>query len=215
MADVAPKTAIDLTGAPSDRAVSILMRHGERPPLPPGEAGRDVALTDRGRCCAQELGRELGRRLATIRTSAIRRCQQTAEAIIEGAGVDLAIRTEALLGEPGAFVADGPVAWNTFKQLGNQGLTEHLVNSDQALPGMVPPLQAVRRLIALLTEPLEQTRGYHVFVTHDLVLAPFVGRVLGLTRVPWPGFLHGALLWREGDRVRLSYAGQDGIIAAL
>jgi hypothetical protein len=81
-------------------------------------------------------------------------------------------------------------------------------------PGFAEPGQATRRLAAHLGKHLPSIPGVHVFVTHDTVLGPFVAQGLGrvLEAEAWPGFLHGALLWREGERLVLAYREWTGVV---
>ncbi len=188
---------------PAHRPVVIFLRHAERPPLPAGANGDELALTDGGRRAAHALGAILGRRISSVTTSPVRRCRETAVAIMTGAGLALEVAVDRLLGAPGAFVADAEVAWENWQRLGNDGVIEHLARSDQLLPGMVAPAAAVGRLIDLVQRQLNEGAGLHVLVTHDAVLAPFVSRLLGPGQVVWPDYLATALLWREGGRLRL------------
>lgn len=192
---------------PRDRGVAVLIRHAERPPLSPGQAGDEVELTPVGRIAARELGAKLGGALLSVWTSPVRRCRETAELIVEGGGVTLAVGEDRLLGAPGAFVADGALAWRNWEELGNSGVIEHLVVSEEALPGMHPPSDAAHRLHAHLLAHLDEKPGFHIFATHDAVLAPYVSRVLRLRDVLWPGWLASVAVWREGASVWLAFEG--------
>ena len=100
-----------LERAPTDRAVVVLLRHSVRDHLPPGDAGYGFPITGVGRQLALELGRLLRGRLLTLHASPLVRCVQTAQAIAEGAGTDIAALQDRLLGDPGVFVLDGQRAW--------------------------------------------------------------------------------------------------------
>lgn len=202
-------TVIELRAAdldalvPPDRAVVVFLRHAERPPMPAAASGDDLPLTSEGRRAAERLGASLGSRIATITTSPVRRCRETALALVAGAGIHRDIGEERLLGAPGAFVADAEVAWRNWQELGNEGVIEHVASSDRPLAGMVDPVVAVRRLVELTRERLGGAAGIHVFVTHDAVLAPLVSRLRGSGRVIWPDYLAAALFWRDGARLSM------------
>lgn len=197
----------DLALVPGDRAVALLIRHAERPPIAAGEHGNDLALTAAGRAAAMQLGAQLGSRLRSIWTSPVRRCHETAEQLVRGAVVSVDIREDRLLGAPGAFVADPEVAWRNWERLGTRGVIEHLAASDEPLPGLHDPHAAAQRLAARLLDEIDHGGGdgFHAFVTHDSVLAPFVSRMLGFRSVLWPAWLEGAAVWREGSCMRLAY----------
>ncbi|MCA9711275.1 MAG: histidine phosphatase family protein, partial [Myxococcales bacterium] len=180
-----------------DRPVVLMVRHAERHAIAPGSVGVNVGLTEEGRDEALRLGAELGARLRSVTTSPIVRCRATAALLCEGAECRLQLVDDSLLGGPGAFVADGDVAWANWQHLGNEGVIAHLMSSDEVLPGMHPPAVASERLLGLLLAALEREIGLHVFVTHDAILAPFIARLIGrpLMREEWPGFLDGLLLW--------------------
>jgi broad specificity phosphatase PhoE len=206
--------SFDLVPLPTDRPVAILVRHAERPPLPRDLSGHDVSITDQGQRAARRFGDALGARVASITTSPVRRCRETAIAIAAGVAVNnLEPRLDRLLGDPGAFVVDGERAWENWLRLGNAAVIEHVVTSDEPLPGMAAPREAARRLLRLLHERLGEGTGIHIFVTHDIVLAPFVSRALALSHVLWPDFLAAAVLWRDDTDTRLWFDGRERTVA--
>jgi hypothetical protein len=81
-------------------------------------------------------------------------------------------------------------------------------------PGFADPAQSARKLAAHVCHHLPDTPGMHVFVTHDTVLGPFIAQAFGqvLTAKTWPGFLHGALLWKDGERQVLAYREWKGVV---
>jgi broad specificity phosphatase PhoE len=195
------------TMVPEVRSVAILLRHAERPEIPEGSPGMEIGLTEAGTAAARRIGAALGERIRTITTSPVARCRTTAMLMCEGADRQLEISDQPLLGAPGAFVADGDVAWENWRRMGNEGVIAHLMGSSEALPGMHPPELAARRLLGLLAAALDREAGLHLFVTHDAVLAPLVARTLGhpLEREQWPGFLDAMMLWREDGELVARY----------
>ena len=94
---------------PTSRPIALLIRHAEREEIPAGKFGRNCPITENGVLSSRELGeRFLRGRLDSIHVSPLPRCQQTAEAIIEGTdyqpGEGMVIEHSNLLGEPGPFV---------------------------------------------------------------------------------------------------------------
>ncbi len=139
LAGVPASLSNDLLQLPASRATAVLLRHAARDELPPDGSGREVAITRAGRVQAAALGELISGRLVTLHSSPVPRCVQTAEALLEGAGLDLPIEHDALLGDPGAYVIDGDAAWANWQRLGHEGVIEYLMTGEEALPGMASP----------------------------------------------------------------------------
>lgn len=196
-----------LAAIPAHAPVALLLRHSVRPPLPEDGAGLDLALTPRGFEMAHTLGVQLGKRLQTLRTSPVQRCQQTAEAMREGAGVSLPVEDDPMLGGLGAFLVDSSAAWKTFQERGHVAIMEHLVRDGSPLPGFAAADQAMRGLVEHMLQAAGEAGGLHVHITHDLFLAVTAARALGveLEEDDWPDMLEGAFFWRVGDRLHVRY----------
>jgi len=198
----------DLPAAVLDgRPIAWLLRHADRPSLPEGEPGDEIGLTPEGAVRARALGVSVRGHLRELRTSPVRRCRETAALIREGAGSDLPLHDDEMLGAPGVFVEDPRRAWEGWVELGNDGMIEHLMRTGERLPGLVEPATAARRLVGHLLRALEGGPGVYLFVTHDSILAPAVSRWLGrpLERALWPDFLDGAFVWNDAGRVMVRY----------
>lgn len=206
---IPPSVLAHLEHVPRDRVLVVLLRHSVRDHLPPGEAGDTLPITDVGRRLARELGELLRGRLRTLRTSPLVRCVQTAEALRNGAGVDLSISSSSdrLLGAPGVYVTDGRRAWENWERLGNEGVIRHLVSEAEALPGMARPDEAARFLVHHMLAATAEEPGVHVFVTHDSLVVTTAARLLGhpLGHDDWPWYLEGAFFWRDETGVYTSY----------
>ncbi len=202
-----------LERAPADRAVVVLLRHSVRDHLPPGDAGYVLPITDVGRQLALELGGLLRGRLRALHASPLLRCVQTAQALAEGAGAELAVVPNRLLGDPGVFVLDGRRAWANWEQLGHEGVMRHLVSETTALSGMARPDEAGRFLVQSMLGEAASRPGVHVFVTHDSLVtataARLLGRPLGLD--DWPWYLEGAFFWPAEDGVHVAYRDDEAI----
>jgi broad specificity phosphatase PhoE len=192
---------------PSGVPLALLLRHAERHPLPSHAPGNDVSLTEAGHEAARRLGSALGPRLLRLHTSPVPRCVQTAEALRRGAGVDCPMVEDRMLGDPGVFVEQPRQAWTSWLERGLHGIAEALMTGARVPAGFAEPRSAARRLATHLSEHLSEVPGVHVFVSHDILMIPFVAQALGrvLEDEAWPDFLHGALLWRDGGRWVLAY----------
>ena len=206
-----------LERAPTDRAVVLLLRHSVRDPLPSDDVGYSQAITDVGRQLAFKLGAIIKDRLGSLHASPLLRCVQTAWALADGAGVDMEVVENRLLGDPGVFVLNERRAWTNWEQLGHEGVMNHLVNETTALPGMARPDEAARLLVRSMFADAAGRFGVHVFVTHDSIVTPTAARLLGkpLDRDDWPDFLEGAFFWSVEDSVFAAYRDDEAISPRL
>lgn len=192
---------------PDDRPVALLIRHAERPPIPKGTMGLEIELTPGGLTAAKEHGARLGARIVRAHTSAVRRCVQTAHALLEGAQVALAPVPDPALGLPSTFVIEGPDAERTIRSLGFEKFMLHLLIGDEELPGLPHPAEGARRLRDHALSLLTEAPGLHLLVTHDAMIGALVARCWKdpLDATWWPEYLEAAALWRDGERILLSY----------
>ncbi len=200
---------------PTDRPVTVLCRHAERETLPAAGVGNDVPLTTQGRLDAHRLGASWQGRLGMLCTSPVRRCVQTAEALRCGAGADLPIHQDTVLGNPGVFVEDDKLAWRNWEgqgSVGNDGVIRALMRADPLLPGMAHPDRASKVLIRHMLTKARGISGLQVCVTHDVLLAATVARFMGveLPRDKWPAYLDAAWIWQEGVEIVMVFRGLKG-----
>lgn len=204
-----------LEEVPGDQPVALLLRHSVRDFLPPGDAGYALPITDVGAKLGRELGGLVGKRLRSLRTSPLLRCVQTAEVLREGAGVDLPIVCDRLLGDPGVYVLDGRRAWTNWESRGHEGVMAHLVEQHDALPGMARPDPAARFLVHHMLAAAQTAPGVHVFVTHDSLVTATAARLLHrvLTKEDWPWYLEGAFFWRGSNGLHAAYRDEHRVAA--
>ena len=202
-----PSVSRWLSESPASAPVALLLRHSVRGHLPPGDAGYALPITDVGVSLAHELGSLIGDRLRTLHASPLLRCVQTAEALRAGAGQDITVIQDRLLGDPGVFVVDGKRAWSHWEEREHEGVMEHLVSQDYPLPGMADPDPAARFLVQHMLAAADDRPGLHVFVTHDSLVTATAARLLGepLGKDAWPWYLEGAFFWREDGFLTTAY----------
>lgn len=204
---IPPSVVRWLSEIPASAPAAVLLRHSVRDHLPPGDAGYSLPITEVGVTLAQQLGSMLEDRLRTLHASPLTRCIQTAEALRAGAGVDIPVVEDRLLGDPGVFVVDGKRAWSNWVELEHEGVMEHLVSQDFPLPGMADPDPAARFLVQHMLAVADGRAGLHVFVTHDSLVTATAARLLGEPLGPdaWPWYLEGAFFWSENGHLTTSY----------
>lgn len=202
-----PSLLAQLERVPTGAPAALLIRHSVRNSLPAGDVGYTLPITEAGERLAQDLGAKLGERLATLHTSPLSRCVQTAEALRRGAGVSVEIVEDRLLGDPGVFVVDGARAWRSWEARGREGVMEHLVSREEALPGMARPNHAARFLAHHMLSVAAGAPGLHLFVTHDSLVTATAAQLIGepLTSAEWPWYLEATLLWQSSGEISVSY----------
>ena len=196
-----------LDQVPSDRGVAMLIRHSAREDLAPDDVGYELPITALGREMAVDLGSRLRGQIKTLHSSPLLRCTQTAEALAEGAEVDIPIIHDRLLGDPGAFVIDGELAWENWQRLGHEGVMRHLVTESFALPGMAKPDDAANSLLTAMLSVASGGSGIHIFVSHDSVVTATAARLLGKQYgiESWPEYLEAAFFWLGDEGVCIRY----------
>lgn len=208
MTKTIPKSMLHwLDSLPSDQPVLLLLRHSVRGHLPLDDTGYTLSITPEGHKLAMLFGVLLQNRLQTLHTSPLIRCVQTATAIKDGARADISITHDHHLGDPGVYVLDGELAWENWKQLGDDGVMKHMISSDDALPGMEQSDVAAHRLIHHMLTIAGGRPGIHVFVTHDALVtisaARLLKRVLGLP--DRPKYLEGVFFWQDNRDLHIAY----------
>ncbi len=203
---IPPSMVRHLDEVPVDRPVAMLIRHSVRDELPPGEAGYVLPITEVGATLARELGGRLGSRLRSLRSSPLVRTMQTARELARGAGRDLEVSEDRLLGDPGAFVLDGRAAGEAWRKLGHEAVMNHLVRG-APLPGLADADAAARFLVRSMLSATLGEVGIHAFVTHDSLVTAAAAQMLGVRITPadWPWYLEAALFWETEDGVEVRY----------
>lgn len=175
---------------------SLLIRHAERPIIPFGEVDHLIKITDNGRKSAEDLGKLIGNRLDNIATSSVPRCLDTSEAIVYGSGKrEMEININWRLGNPGIWITDGEAAWVEFIKKGLNKIIKYQVEG-KTLNGFRSMEEGMEIMMDYIFRDSSDHDGINLFVSHDAVIAPFIGYILGITDPVdiLPGFLDGILL---------------------
>ncbi len=171
----------------------LIVRHAERPPIAEGDIGNDVTLTAAGILRTQGFARALDQNVLMIHSSPIFRCIQTAQLIadIHDYSHDDIIPNRSL-GDPGFFIQDGELAWQSWLSKGSKKVNLHLLTGTETWPGFRAFDEAIAAMLDNIRNVLlSANSGLVVWVTHDTVLAVLASRVLAnpLTLENWPDFL--------------------------
>ena len=199
-----------LTAVPEDADVALMIRHAEREAIPSGAFGRDVGLTEQGIRSSERLGAALSKvRAVSAVSSPVYRCVQTVEALLRGSGSCAGVATDRRLGGPGPFVVVPEVAGALFLEVPVQEIARRQLEEPAPPPGMRRTEEGVAILLDLLTANLGRNGRLFVYVTHDIILTPFIGTLYGKSanETGWPHFLDGLLLWQWGKRFHFNWMG--------
>lgn len=174
----------------------LIVRHAERPQIAHGEVGNDLCLTEAGVQAARCFACTLDQEIVSIQSSPILRCMQTAQLIADTHGYAREnIKTSRLLGDPGFFIADSGLAWQSWLSQGSEAVNAHLLSGSETWPGFRKFDDAVADMLNQIRATLSSySQGLVIWVTHDTILATLTSRLLTtpLSMAEWPDFL-GAL----------------------
>lgn len=187
----------------SQKKLALLIRHGERAPIPDNEFGDEVPLTDCGMRASAELGRQLAPyQVRRIYTSPIRRCVQTAQQIHSALGYPVEIVLTHELGAPGFHISDAQSAGKAFLQQDARGVYERFVRGEQ-VDGLASIDALSTRAMDFIRTKTEQV-GLTLFVTHDSLIAHFAfANQLKDYRHEWVDFLDGCVVDCGGEEEEL------------
>lgn len=191
--------------------VALLLRHAERDEIPHGELGENLRLTLCGVASAERLGHLLAEwKRATVVSSPLPRCVETAEAVCRGAGWSSRVVIDGVLGDPGPFVIDPDTAGRFFLEHGILEIVRRQLHAAPP-PGMRPTSDGIDLLLGLVSHQLAQASHLGVYITHDGILATLVAHLFELChdQVPWPDYLDGLIVWRSGRRLHCTWRGLE------
>jgi len=206
--------ARDLSACSCRPQTAAIIRHAQRHPLGSTTDAKTALLTDAGKAEAVALGSRI-KGFAHLRLyhSPVRRCQQTAECIAEGAAasgmrIELCGARERL-----GFVCtkDEPAAISLYTEIGDAFITRWLTG---ALPeGMMEdPEETVTHIVANIRTPLEENTAHgprlDLHISHDWNIMVMRDLLLGIRHetAGWLGYLDGLIFGKnEAGTITASY----------
>lgn len=192
----------------------IIMRHAERHPISDPAQHRHAMLTEKGRESSLELGawlREEEILPSSCLTSPVQRCWETAKLILEGASLELDIKTIPHLGSITPFIQDVEMAEMTFRLMHMQEICNGLLTGEP-VPGFTDMGSGLRPLIEILCTNTEE--GIALVVTHDFFIASIAGYALQMSfrGDEWIHFLEPMLLLNDGGRLTAWFRGNEALV---
>lgn len=191
--------------------VALILRHAEKQVKSKISDERSISLTKKGRLEAEKLGRTLidfGYNIDLLKSSPLGRCVETCEAIARGGKFKLDIILSNNLGDPGPFIYNNKLAGKNFLDYSVEEVVHRQLNGE-IMPGMRHVEQGVKILYEEIMEDMGDFKGLGVYVTHDAILAPFMGYLTGIpiTKENWFGFLDSIFLSNDNGIVSLLWNG--------
>jgi len=204
---------------PADERVYLLVRHGERGHITPGDPdyGAHVGLTERGREQALALGRAIpAEGDVCFYSSPVGRCVQTAECIGLGRGIEPPqVQKLDCLAE---YFVQNYAAYEQVLRAGfYEGICEWLSQESASGSGSIgdthsatayaPFFPLASRSEEMLSMMLKEGNArFNVFVSHDAWVVPCLTHFCGMWFTPqrWMNFLTGmaVVTGADGKRVR-------------
>lgn len=180
-----------IASSPTDRPVTVVLRHSVRYPILDDDSVYSATLTPEGVRLAEEMGEKLVelRPIRHIVTNFVERCRQTAEAIARGAKFQGVVGQNLKISHP--FIE--PV-WDALPM---------------NWPDHEPPAQ-LTALLNLVTAGEQQPGVIDLYITHDTIVGALAGYLMGekITSETWPNYLEGMLIWRDGNKLYARWRGQ-------
>lgn len=174
-----------------DDGITYVLRHAERYPVRDWQDILTADLTPRGTEDAIEFGRRLIQRyqIGHIFSSPLKRCLNTAKAILSGAVADLPVQQHWWLFSP--FFQSYNQNEYTLNVKASKGKEEILAHLD---------LQWFKVVLDRLKVPREPNQ-INIYVTHDSTVAPLIAYFEGFRTMrvdQYPPFLTGIVLRKDG-----------------
>ena len=181
----------------------LCIRHGERHYSEDPRDDFKCLLTEQGKKDAHAFGEKLfklNKKISVMKTSRIERCVQTAKGILNGAQSDSTIIYSKILGDPGVFVKDEPLAFKTFLDLGIEPLIQKLLSGEE-LPGFLTINESVMHFVEEVKNDLETHDGIIMYVSHDAIIGAIASHLssIPLNSDNWITYLNGPSFYNHEE----------------
>lgn len=178
---------------PTDRPISVLMRHSARFPITKVEEVWTAGLTPEGIELASHYGKWLASsyKVGKIETSPITRCQDTGKYIAEALTKELPVEPVNVLAHPN-------------ENAEYDSLEDFL--EKKSWP------ERINDIAAYLVPNGHHEDGLNIFITHDTVLVAMAAYWLDQdvrSGDKWPRFMEPFLMWRDGEKLIAAFRGEQ------
>lgn len=191
----------------SDPCIFIL-RHAEKPTVKNLHLDIANAITEEGVKSSKKLGnilKKLYPQVGIVRSSPIARCLETASNIFSVYPGRISIIPDAVLGGDGAYVSDNQLAAQHF--LKDPSRTDIFIKmqNGEKFSGMREVNMGTRVLLTKIVQDLENITPPSFYITHDCILALFVGTIIDqiIDEKTWFQYLDGICIKKLNNKVNL------------
>jgi hypothetical protein len=191
----------------------FIMRHAEKPIVNNMYADIANAITEAGVKSSRKLGNILSvccPKIGIVRSSPIARCLETASNIFSEYSYKIPIIPDTDLGGDGAYVSDNQLAAQYFLENPSRKDIFIRMQEGESFSGMREISAGTRLLLTKINHDLESLTAPGFYITHDCILALFVGAVVDkiVDEKNWFQYLDGVCIKKTNNRVLL-YWGKE------
>lgn len=186
----------------------FILRHAEKPIVNNMHIDIANSLTEEGIRSSKELGvmlKNLYPRAGIIRSSPIARCLETANSIFSAYSHNSSVVADTDLGGDGAYVSDNQLAAQHFLEDPLRIDVFTKMQNGETFSGMREIGEGTKLLLTKVIHDLENITAPGFYITHDCILALFVGSILNqlVDEKNWFQYLDGICIKELNDKVNL------------
>ena len=204
----------DVDGLARFDRCAMVIRHADREGQLDSLVSSDQLLTEKGRRRAFELGAGL-KQFSKLRffSSSVLRCVETCKLIAEGRGLKPEIETLDLLGMRAPFMRDPERAYRLMKSMGLVPFIEAYVQGKLDPDVVMSCEEGGKLLLSQAIKGIEEDDGACVFVTHDMIITPFMAYLFGFDfkALGLAPFLDGFVVGGRDGKYRVRYGDKEAL----
>ena len=186
----------------------FMLRHAEKPIAKDMHTDIANAITEEGIKSSKNLGNILKgfySKVGVVRSSPITRCLETANNIFSTYSGEISIIPDSVLGGDGAYVSDSGLAAQHF--LKNPSRTDIFIRMQrgEVFEGMHKINIGTNLLLNKIIYDLENISAPSFYITHDCILALFVGTIINqiVDEKNWFQYLDGLCIKKLNNKINL------------
>jgi len=185
----------------------FMLRHAEKPIVKNLHIDMANALTEYGVTSAKNLGnmlKNLYLKIGVVRSSLLTRCLDTAKNIFS-AYPDTLIIPDEVLGGDGAYVSDNQLAAQHFLEDPTRIDIFIRMQQGENFDGIRDTNTGTSLLLTKITHDLENITAPSFYITHDCILALFVGTIIDqvIDEKNWFQYLDGVCIKKLNNKIHL------------
>lgn len=186
----------------------FILRHAEKPIANNMQVDMVNAITKEGVKSSKRLGGVLSGfypKIGIVRSSSVARCLETADNIFSMYPYKILTIPDAVLGGDGAYVSDSQLAAQHFIEDPSRTDIFIKMQNGEIFDGMREIKAGSNLLLAKIISDLEKITAPGFYITHDCILALFVGSMIDqiIDENNWFQYLDGVCIKKTDNKVNL------------